>query len=411
MAISNEKENVKNQDFNALGSQYAAEFGHGSTGLLERELDNMILDTAPKMFADLKLLSMVKWGTCIGDELSWKESGEQRVEITSNGTSATVSYPNTQTFSVTSMEGVAKDVLIAYPNGAVGNITDFNTTSQTITVSPQVNGTLPAVVSGASFANIAPIQADGKEGFGIYFSMQTIERTAYLQMGSIARVYSEMVMRKHQQLGTTKNFLAMEYSKMMLHIQTSIANTLWLGKKGEIKTAEGIPAKTTGGVFEAMLDAGATSANGVTPSTLVDSFESVVFASEYGSFSGTRFCFATSENIRLLSRKYKEELTQYKPDDTTAMLNLNAIDVGSSKIVLVPNNRFRHAASFPAMYLKTFFILDIGNIKPFRAWGDRTGTTLSLKDGVPVRTTTEWIDVNFGFKFENPLSNAYLQMA
>jgi len=404
-------EKFSNKNLNSVGSNYGAEYNHATSLLVQKEVNKVIFDSMPKQFMDLKLLNMVGFEHVDSDEFHYQEMGDQRLEIVSNETVAGVTHPAMQTFGVTSLDGVSTNTLIVYPNGQKGNIFEIDSTNSKITVVPFTNSTLPAVTSGDSFANQSPVDHTGSDGFTTYFRATTIERTNFVQFFNMAIRYDEVELYKMQKTGTTSNFLVMETKAMMNHHRTGLANTLWLGEKGEIKTEDGKMAKTTQGVFTAMLEAGSPSAIGVTELTLVDAFESVVMQSEYGDYGDTRFAFLTPELHRLLSKKYKEEFTQYAPDDTFAMLNLKQVNIGSSNIVLIPMARFKQRASFPQAFEKRIIILDIENIKPCNIWGERSGVTDALKDGTPKRYSDVYVDCNMGIKFNNPLGCAYVEMA
>jgi hypothetical protein len=98
--------------------------------------------------------------------------------------------------------------LIVYPNGQKGNIFEIDSTNSKITVVPFTNGTLPAVVSGDTFANQSPVDHTGSDGFTTYFRATTIERTNFVQFFNMAIRYDEVELYKMQKTGTTSNFLA-----------------------------------------------------------------------------------------------------------------------------------------------------------------------------------------------------------
>jgi hypothetical protein len=48
------------------------------------------------------------------------------------------------------------------------------------------------------------------------------------------------------------------------------------------------------------------------------------------------------------------------------------------------------------------------NIKRTQLWGERSGDTLKLEDGIPKRYGDVYVDCNMGIKFHNPLACAWL---
>lgn len=398
-----------NQNTNSVGSEYASTYGHDVSLLVQKLTNKAIFDAKPQQFMDLKLLNMVAPEQVNSDEFFFQEMGYQREAIVATGAVGAVSYPAVQVIPVQSTDNIAENTLISYQNGQKGSVTDVDTTNLTITVTPYTGDTLPAVVSGEVFANLSSVDHDGSDGFAQYFRASTIERNNYVQLFNKAIRYNEVELFKLQKAGTTSNFLAMEKKAMFDQHRIDLSNAFWLGQKGQVITANGTPAKTTGGVFTSMLEAGAPNAV-ATSTTLVDAFEDVVLSSEYGDYGSVRFAFMTPRMHRTLSKAYKEELTRYSPNDTIAMLNLKEVNIGSSRIVLVPFKRFEDAASFPQAFANRIVILDMKNIKRCQLWGERSGQTLKLEDGVPKRYGDIWVDCNMGVKMFNPLACAWLDV-
>ena len=410
MALYNEP-NVKftNQNYNSVGSEYAALYGHDISLLVQKLTNRAIFDAAPQQFMDLKLLNMVAAEQVNSDEFFYQEMGYQREPLVATASSSAVSWPTTQTISVTSTDNISTNTIISYPNGQKGSVISVDTSLLSVTVSPYNGDTLPAVSADDILANVSSVDHDGSDGFAQYFRASTIERVNYVQLFNKAIRYSEVELHKLKTMGTTSNFLEMERNAMFNQHRIDLSNAFWTGQKGEIITADGTPAKTTGGVFSAMVEAGAPNAVATT-ATLVDAFEDIVLSSEYGDYGQARMAFMTPRMHRALSLAYKEELTRYAPNDDIALLNLKEINLGSSRIVLVPFKRFEDKASFPGSYENRIVLLDMKNIKRTQLWGERSGDTLKLEDGVPKRYGDVWVDCNMGVKFHNPLACAYLDV-
>lgn len=410
MALYNEP-NVKftNQNYNSVGSEYAALYGHDISLLVQKLTNRAIFDAAPQQFMDLKLLNMVAAEQVNSDEFFYQEMGYQREPLVATASSTAVSWPTTQTISVTSTDNISTNTIISYPNGQKGSVISVDTSLLTVTVSPYNGDTLPAVAADDILANVSSVDHDGSDGFAQYFRASTIERVNYVQLFNKAIRYSEVELHKLKTMGTTSNFLEMERNAMFNQHRIDLSNAFWTGQKGEIITADGTPAKTTGGVFSAMVEAGAPNAVATT-ATLVDAFEDIVLSSEYGDYGQARMAYMTPRMHRALSLAYKEELTRYAPNDEIALLNLKEINLGSSRIVLVPFKRFEDKASFPGSFENRIVLLDMKNIKRTQLWGERSGDTLKLEDGVPKRYGDVWVDCNMGVKFHNPLACAYLDV-
>lgn len=399
-----------NQNLNSVGSEYANLYGHDLSLLVQKLTNRAIFDAAPQQFMDLKLLNMVAPEQVNSDEFFFQEMAYQREPLVATANVAAVAYPATQVIPVQSVDNIATNTIISYPNGQKGSVTFVDTTNLTVTVTPYTSDTLPAVVADDILANVSSVDYDGSEGFAQYFRASTIERSNYVQLFNKAIRYSEVELHKLKNQGTTSNFLEMEKAAMFNQHRIDISNAFWTGQKGEITTQNGTPAKTTGGVFTSMLEAGAPNALATT-ATLVDAFEDVVLSSEYGDYGTTRMAFMTPRMHRMLSLAYKEELTRYQPNDEIALLNLKEVNLGSSRIVLVPFKRFEDRASFPGSFENRIVVLDMKNIKRTQLWGERSGDTLKLEDGVPKRYGDVWVDCNMGVKMHNPLACAYVEVA
>jgi hypothetical protein len=358
---------------------------------------------------DLKLLNMVAAEQVNSDEFFFQEMGYQREPLLATAASAAVSFPTTQTISVASTDNISTNTIISYPNGQKGSVTNVDTSLLQITVSPYNGDTLPAVLADDVLANVSSVDHDGSDGFAQYFRASTIERNNYIQLFNKAIRYSEVELHKLKNMGTTSNFLEMERTAMFNQHRIDLSNAFWTGQKGEVITANGTPAKTTGGVFTSMLEAGSPNALATT-ATLVDAFEDMVLSSEYGDYGQARMAYMTPRVHRALSLAYKEELTRYAPNDEIALLNLKEVNLGSSRIVLVPFKRFEDSASFPGSFANRIVLLDMKNIKRTQLWGERSGDTLKLEDGVPKRYGDIWVDCNMGVKFHNPLACAWLDI-
>jgi len=410
MSLYNETSaRFSNQNYNSVGSEYANLYGHDISLLVQKLTNRAIFDAAPQQFMDLKLMNMIPAETVNSDEYFFQEMGYQREPLQITAVSASVSYPTTQTLNVASVDNISTNTIISYPNGQKGSVIAVDTSLLTVTVSPYNGDTLPAVAIGDVLANVSTVDHDGSEGFAQYFRASTIERVNYVQLFNKAIRYSEVELHKLKNMGTTANFLEMERNAMFNQHRIDISNALWTGQKGEVVTANGTPAKTTGGVYTSMVEAGSPNAV-ATASTLVDAFEDMVLSSEFGDYGQARMAYMTPRMHRMLSLAYKEELTRYAPNDEIALLNLKEINLGSSRIVLVPYKRFEDAASFPGSFANRIAILDMKNIKRVQLWGERSGDTLKLEDGVPKRYGDVWVDCNMGVKFNNPLACAYLDV-
>jgi hypothetical protein len=413
MSLYQQSGNPTNVDLNSVGSGYAAAFGHDTSLLIQKVTNKAIFDAAPQQFMDLKLLNMKPFLPVNSDEYFYQEMGWQRNAIASTGAVASAA---TQTIVIAGSEAtnIAPDMIIVYPDNTKGIVTAVaptggGATTYDVTVSAFSGAAnLPAVANADVFSLLSSVEGDGVDGFANYFRATTTEKTNYVQLFSRAIRYGQVELYKLRNAATTSNFLEMEKNAMFRQFRTDLSNAFWNGERGEVTTAGGEKAKTTGGIFPAMVAAGSANATGVTLANLQANFEDVVLASEYGDYGSVRFAYAHPKLILELSKVYKEQSTRYAPNDDVAKLALTEIDLGSSRIVLIPYARFGDSASFPASWKARLIILDHKNISLRQMWGERSGETLDRSGGIAKSYKEMFVDANMGVQFNNPLACAYL---
>jgi hypothetical protein len=401
----------ENTNLNAVGSQYAADFGHDLSLLVQKLTNKAIFDAAPQQFFDLKLLNMKQFIAATSDEFFYKEMGYQREPLTANATATAVTYPTTQTFEITSITDISEDTVIVFPNNQKGTVIDVDSSTNEITVKPYTNSTLPAVAIGDVFGNLSSIEADGAEGFSQYFRASTVERHNFIQLFHKAMRYGEVELFKMQNQGTTSNFLEMERTAMFRQFRTDLSNAFWNQERGEVTLKNNKVAKATGGIYPLMVTAGSPNTS-TTTATLADAFEDIVLSTEFGDYGAVRFAFMHPRIHLELSKAYKDTFVRYTPTDVDiTRLQLMQIDIGSSKIVAVPYSRFGSTASFPTAFENRIFILDMKNINLRQIWAERSGDTLSRTDGIPKLYKEMWVDANMGVQFNNPLACGWIDVS
>jgi len=412
MSLYNSSGNPTNVDLNSVGSGYATTYTHDTSLLIQKVTNKAIFDAAPQQFMDLKLLNMKPFLPVASDEYFFQEMGWQRNAIAATSVVAT---GTTQVIVIAGTEAtnIAKDMIIVYPDNTKAIVLSvvLTTGSTTYDVSvSHLNGTgnLPAVAIGDVFSLLSSVEGDGVDGFANYFRASTIEKTNYVQLFSKAIRYGEVELYKLRNAATTSNYLEMEKNAMFRQFRTDLSNAFWNGERGEVTTADGTLAKTTGGMYPSMVAAGSPNATGVTLATLQANFETVILASEYGDYGAVRFAYAHPKLILELSKVYKEQSTRYTPNDDIAKLALTEIDLGSSRIVLIPYARFGDSASFPAAWKERLFILDHKNISLRQMWGERSGETLDRSGGIAKSYKEMFVDANMGVQFNNPLACAFI---
>jgi len=406
MSLYNNPSTFSNVNLNSVGSQYAADYGHDISLLIEKITNKAIFDAAPQQFMDLKLLNMKPFLPCNSDEFYFQEMGWQRQALTANGG---VAAGSPQVITMDDVTGVAEDMIIVYPDNTKGIVTDVSGLVVTVTAYNNT-GNLPAVLDDDVFSVLSSVEGDGVDGFANYFRASTVEKHNYIQLFSKAIRYGQVELYKLKNAAATSNYLEMEKNSMFRQFRTDISNAFWNGEKGEVTVVNGAKdAKVTGGIYPAMVAAGSPTA-AATLATLESAFENTVIDSEYGDYGSVRFAFMAPKLALELSKIYKDSKTRYTPNDMIARLSLTEVDLGSSRIVFIPYARFTDAASFPAAFANRITILDMKNISLRQMWAERSGETLERTGGIAKTYKEMWVDANMGVQFNNPLACAYIDV-
>lgn len=404
---------LHNTDVNSLSSQYATDYSHQSTALIQRIVKNIIYDTAPKQFLDLKLLNMMPRENSPSDEFFYHEMGYGRDPIpvvTGSTPAGAVDAPKTITSNAAGVAIASVDMIVNLPTGEKATITNINTGTSVITLTPMSGQNIPVIADASVLSVHSPVEADGVDYISNYFRQTTTERFNYVQMLVKATRFGRMELYKYNNAGSTQNYIPMQKTKCLTQFRVDLSNIFWNGEKGEVVLANGMKAKTAQGIYPAMVGAGSPNAN-PTPANLPGAFETLVLDTEFNAYGETRFLYGSNRYILELSKQYKDSLTRYKPNDMVAQLNLNAVDIGSSRIVFVPMKRFEDTASFPADWSKKLILVDHDSITPMECWGEEMGETLPRRNGGTRENFQDfWISGTFSTRFVNPLGCGWLDV-
>ena len=401
--------NYSNVNLNALASQYSAAFGHNVSELIQRVTKGLIYDAAPQQFFDLKMMGSMTPRVVNSDEFEYSEMGYGRDAIIATAGAAAAVYPATQTVTIADTSIISVDTILAYPNNTKGTVVAVDTTLSTITISPMTGGSVPAVVATDSFSNVSPVEADAADSISQYFRIEPIKRYNYVQMYVKALRFGKMELYKLEKAGTYSNYLSMLKTRFYQQFRCDLSNSWWNGEKGEVTLANGMKAKTCGGLYPSML-AGGSPVITTTTANMDLALEDLALQTEYGNYGTTRYLYGTNRYILQLSKVYKSLLTRYTPDDEVAKLGLSAVNIGSTNIVLVPYKRFEDRASFPASWEKMMFLVDHATMTPVQCWGENSGDTINRQGGTRENFQDSWIETTFSCEFNNPPSNGILKI-
>lgn len=399
-----------NEELNAMGSLYASTYGHDSQNVISQLTRDIIYDSAPKQYVDLRVLNMKTPRQVGNDEFYYQEMGYGRAPAISSAQVASPGVGAKQTITVYSNEMVSKDCIVIYPNNVKGTITDVNTNGLGLTIAPLTGGTLPQIEVNDKLAILSPVEADGADSISQYFRQGTIERSNFVQMLVKGMRFGKMELFKLQNGSVTSNYLTMQKASFMNQFRVDLSNIYWNGTKGEVLLANDAKAKTAGGVYPIMVDTGSPYTS-CAVGDIGDAIEDIALQTNYGDYGEVKMLYGAPEYILAAGKFYKETGTRYTPNDNIAKLGLTEIDFGFTRIVLVPMKRFEDSASFPVAFAKRLFLLDQESITPVIAWGEEIGETMMRQPNGNLNTYQDhWISGTFSIEFNNPLGCGYIDI-
>lgn len=403
---------LNNTNLNAFGQYYANNYGHDMTTHMGRLVDYVIYDAAPAgYFTDLQLLRAKPRETWGSDEKTYTEKtfGRRPVIATAGvgaGTSQVIPV------SANSLTAVSANCIVAYPNNKKGVVTQVDTTAGTVSVRAMSGHTLPAVTASDKLAFVSTIAGDGRNKIDTYSRVETIERYNYIQMFARGTRFGRMELHKYNSFQQT-DYLRSNKQDIMQQYRVDVSNAFWNGERGEVILDDGTPAKTMGGIYPLMTQAGSPNVT-TTLATLPDAVEDMALSSEYGESGETKFLFGTPRLIHSLSQQYKLDKTRYEGGGSPmiAKLGLNMIDMESTKLVLVPIKRWEEASCFPEAWSNRLIGVDLENITCAEAWGENiVDKTPDIMSGLNQNRFSDfYIDGNFSIKMPNPLSNFWVDV-
>lgn len=406
-----------NQNTNPQASFYGAEseFGVSESNLIAKAIRRAIFDAAPAQFNSLKLLYAKPMKGVANDEFEYLEKtfGRSPIEAASaaGAEAAVAGAHQTQTFTVTagSLPRASEDLVVVYPDGTQGVISDI--TGSTVTVNSATNQGLPAVAIGEFFAVRSTIVADGMDYFSNYMRMDVVTRYNYVQFFLRAQRWSRVEMQKYINSGTT-DYLAQDKQEKIRQLRIDMFNSYWNGQRGEFEISSGHVAKSMGGIYPLMLDAGSATAN-PTLAGLQSAFESLAFQTNFKKEGGTRFIYGTDEVLHEFSKIYKLPALEYAPNDEIAKLRLKKIELGTMNFVLVPCELWREESCFPSDWQRRIIVLDQETVTPVKMNGIpamNMGQTDNKDRGSREAFTDYWCESQLSLEFNNPVASFIIDL-
>lgn len=401
---------------NAFPSLYADLYGQPKTDLIREDLRNTIFNSAPRGFEDLQIMNMQAPEQRNDTEFSWSEMGWGRDAVIATAASVGGGSQIVITTTPAAMQVVTINTLVGFPNGQIGNIIALNKSLSQITVLMPTGVLAPSVAVNDIINNVSSIEPAGVNNYSQNFRAQTIKRTNFIQRFVKGMTFDDDELLKYQRSGTT-DYLTMNQRSFMTQFRTDISNTYWNGRLGQIQMSYGKPAKMADGILSLMQKAGSPTEY-TTISAVGSALASVALDTEFGDYGQVKYAYMTPTMKYYVAQYFKFSETRYNvmTGDTTASaggtvapLSLDFVDIGSTRIVIVPYQRFQDIASFQVSMQNTIVLVDQKNIIPqyFRAEG--MIQTPTRDSGINLNTFTNYVMyADFSIAFNNPQSSGLI---
>lgn len=411
-----------NVNLNPEGSAYGVDsrFSAEESALIRKHIYKKIFDAAPAQFSALKLLMAKPMQDVNNDEFEYYEKTFGRSALVVDGGFAGVAAQAgvvgaqqnaTIELELASMDHVSKDMLIVFPDNSKAVVQQVIAPNQ-IVVGSYSNQGLPAVAASEVISFQSTIEADGMDDFSHFSRLETIKRYNYIQQFMRVRRWTRMELQKHMNSGTT-SYLQDDREEKIKQLRVDLFASYWNGDKGEVTLANGLAAKTMGGIFPSMVEANSATAN-PTVAGLKVAFESLLFATNYKQEGATRFVYGTDEMLYNFSKIYKQDGLRYEPNNEIANLKLKRIEIGTQNLVLVPCELWRENSVFPDAWKNRIIVLDQDTVTPVKMKGipaTEMGTTLKRgKNGTRENFQDFWCGAQLSLKFNNPLGSFYIDV-
>ena len=408
-----------NVNTNPQSSNYGANSGYSAQEsiLIAKAIKKALFDTAPKQFNALKLVFEKEFVEYNNDEFEYLEYGFGRSAAECNAIVAGVAaVPGTAVqqviaFTAGSIPHMGIDLILVYPDGTKGIIKAI--AGNNVTVESQTSVGLPATAVGDIFSIQSTIQGDGMDTFSNYERLETVTRYNYIQLFLRACRWGRVELLKHQNSGTT-DFLEADKKEKMRQIRTDLFNSFFNGTRGEFALANGLPAKSMGGIFPTMQAAGSMNAN-PTLAGLRAAFETLAFKTNHKAEGGVRMIYGTDEILYELSKIFKDPGIRYSPSDRIADMNLTEYRLGTMRFVPVPCELFKEQSCFPKDWARRMLVIDQETVAPVKMKGlpaMYTGTTLDRGANGTREGYKDWyVEANLSLQFNNPVGSFWIDVA
>lgn len=405
-----------NAGLNPYPSLYATTYGQSQTDLVKEDMRSTIFDSAPQQFYDLKIMNINASERKNMDEFSWTEKGYGRDALQALSAVAGGGSQITIPISLSAMSTITIDTIVGFPNGQKGNLIAKNNNTNTITVQMQTGMTAPSVSNGDIINNFSSIEPDAVNNYSQNFRAITVKRYNFIQNFVKGMRFGDKELEKYIRSGTT-DYLDINRREFIRQFRIDISNVYWAGVMGQVNMSYGTPAKTADGLYSLMTKSSSPQST-TTLANVGSGLEAIALDTEFGETGEVKFCYMTPTMKNYIAKYYKYSLLRYNLNtgDTTATaggstaaLSLDCVDIGSTRMVLVPFKRLEDTASFPISWQRMVFVIDQKNIIPVNFSDEHMTQTPNRKTGLNLKTYTNYVmDADFSIIFNNPLSSGIL---
>jgi hypothetical protein len=413
---------ITNNSANAPGSAYATAYSLGTTNLLRQAIEAKIFDAAPAMYNPLKILYRFPVIDKDSDEFSYLTQPFARPTLTINTwTSGTGVIEMAGTYASVQDLPVTKGDIITNASDVpfIVTSTTWNAGAglSSCVVAKQTGGTL----AGGDFtpadvpAIMGTIVADGMNTFMHYDRPTPYTSYNYIQFMQRNSRWGHIERQIYMNTGTT-DYFENEKNFKINQLRVDMLVTAFNGTRGQFSipgvTSGNYLAKSTGGIMPTMIAAGCAHGS-PTLSSIIPTFKSLAFSTNFKAEGNTRFLFGTQEILSDLAGAFKFDKTRYAPNDRVAQLELDEYNFGVMKFVSVPCDLFRAPEAFGAHWKNRIVCLDGSNIKLCKLKGMQhveMGQTGDIYSGQTQTYIDWWVRANMGLQFNNPYGSFYMDV-
>lgn len=408
-----------NKNTNPQSSNYGTISGYTATEqiLIAKAIREAIFDSAPEQYNALRLVFEKEFEEVNNDEFEYLENSFGRSALECNAIVAAVAavagtaVSQVIAFTAASIPHAGIDLVLVYPDGTKGIIRAI--AGNNITVESQTSAGLPATAVGDIFSIQSTIYGDGMSDFSNYERLETVTRYNFIQLFLRACRWGRVEQLKHLNSGTT-NFLDKDKKEKMRQIRTDLFNSFFNGTRGEFRLANGLPAKSMGGIYPSMQAAGSMNAN-PTLAGLRSAFETFAFKTNHKKEGGVRMIYGTAEILYELAKIFKDPGLRYAPSDRVADMGLTEYNLGNMKFVPVVCELFKEQSCFPKEWARKLLVVDQETVAPVKMKGLPamfSGTTLDKGANGTREGFKDWyVEANLSLRFNNPLGSFWLDVA